>query len=165
MLLRSLWGRIWPLRRRHPIPEILNLEQFRFVLHRERSRADRVSSQLSLIVLDLSRASIRHEELSHLFLTIQARIRDTDVFGWFDRRSLSILLPDTGAAGAMVLAKDLMAKLRNQPVGASWRVYSYPEDHIPPGPGQEGELRLPQSNDGSAERAPSSRRRRATSTR
>lgn len=148
MLLRRLWGRILPLSRQSPMPEILGLEQFRYLLLRERSRADRVRSQLSLVVLDLSSAAVRNEALAELFLGVQARIRETDAFGWFDRRSLGILLPDTGATGAMVLAKDLMAKLRGVPPGTTWRVYSYPEDHLPPDPRWDGELRLPQSHDG-----------------
>lgn len=113
------------------VPEVLARDEFRRLIARERSRADRVVSELSLVVLDLSHANWRDLQPAELLFAIQGRVRETDAVGWFDRKSLGILLPDTSSVGAYKVATDLRDRLHWSPTQASWRIYTYPRERFP----------------------------------
>jgi lipopolysaccharide/colanic/teichoic acid biosynthesis glycosyltransferase len=113
------------------VPEVLARDEFRRLIARERSRADRVVSELSLVVLDLSHANWRDLQPAEFLFAIQGRVRETDAVGWFDRKSLGILLPDTSSVGAYKVATDLRERLHWSPSQASWRIYTYPRERFP----------------------------------
>ena len=133
MILRRFWFRIWgmaPLAHPSVVPDVLGTDEFRRLVVRERNRADRVHSELSLITLDLSGVPWSDLRLTDLLFALRARVRETDAVGWFDRKSLGILLPDTGAHGALLLAADLRDKLLASLSGAGWRILTYPDDRL-----------------------------------
>lgn len=114
------------------VPEgVLARDEFRRVISRERNRADRVGSQLSLLLLDLSRAGSGKAHLAASLEEICRRVRETDAAGWFQRRSLGILLPDTPFEGAQRVLEDLRARIQPHGLEASWRLYTYPGQALP----------------------------------
>lgn len=137
MSIRHWWSSIHTLlwgSRPSIVPEVLDRSEFRRALVRERNRADRNRSELSLIVLDLASADWGRLEPAEFLFAIQARVRETDLVGWFDRKSIGILLPDTAPNGAFKLAADLRDRLQRAPSGAAWRIYTYPEESLPSTP-------------------------------
>ncbi len=110
---------------------VLARDEFRRLISRERNRADRVGSQLSLLLLDLSRTGGEKAHLAASLTEICRRMRETDAVGWFQRRCLGILLPETAFAGAQRVLEDLRARIHPHGLDASWRLYTYPGQALP----------------------------------
>lgn len=112
-------------------PEVLDRQEFHSELARQHARADRATSELSLIILDLSTVPWGNLRLQDLLVSLRGRVRETDAVGWFDRRGLALLLPDTGAQGALELAAELRDTMQNTVREATWRIYCHPEERLP----------------------------------
>ena len=84
-------------------------EEFHRVLDRERARADRASTGFSLVVVDGTGApaSRVHAALD----VLKGRRRLTDDIGWFGRKAVGVLLPETGTAGAYAYLDHLHSQL------------------------------------------------------
>ncbi len=108
------------------LPEVLSAPDFQKVLERERMRADRNSSQLSLLLLDVAGPEWDGVSLHEPLLAFTRRLRLSDEVGWLDRRTVAVLLPDTGAPGAHKLADELEAYLAGWHVRGQWKVFTYP---------------------------------------
>lgn len=136
-------GSLFP---RHPIryldpsgqQGVFDPDTFRFVLRRERERADRVGRQFSLIVF---RLPVRRTKSSDRWLlnSVAEKIRISDSIGWLDSVSLGILLPDTSADGAASLLQEMAPACSNTEAVPGIRVHTYPD---PPKPDQPREKPL-----------------------
>lgn len=113
------------------VPGVHGVKEFRRILARERSRADRGCSRLSLLVLDLGLAHWREFSPYELLFAFNSRVRETDEIGWFDRTSIGVLLPETSPQGAYCLAADLRDILKRGPPKVVWKIYCYPEERLP----------------------------------
>ena len=71
-------------------------KEFQAVIRYERARADRASSRFSLLALPPGAGD---RGLSELVQALRGRLRATDVLGWLDERTLSILLPGADLTG------------------------------------------------------------------
>ena len=125
-----LTNTILPKRRREPasLPGVLTQSELRLIVERERARADRTQSSLSLVLIELHDAQLRTSLPMHFPVAIARRLRCTDAVGWFDGETLGLLLPDTQETGATTLSNELRQTLGTATIGANWRILSYPED-------------------------------------
>ncbi len=82
-------------------------------LHREKTRADRSSSPLSLVVFDwrANDHSGAVTDIGDLLDVLHARTRETDIIGHFDHERIAVLCPDTDADGARELSRKIEATL------------------------------------------------------
>lgn len=109
-------------------PFIRGCEEFHFLLLREKVRADRAQRPMSLVLLEI--APERWDAVSPTAVSRQLheRVRLTDEVGWFDGKTIGIILPDTPAEGARVLAESLATTLGDSARGLRWRIHTYPDD-------------------------------------
>ncbi len=91
---------------------------FRTALMRERARADRNEEEFSVLLL---------EGDERLIEKLTKRMRTIDEIGWFDKRQIGVILPDTSASGAMKVANDI----RRMPSLPTVTVYTYPGQWLP----------------------------------
>ena len=102
-------------------------EQFQAVLKYERARADRIGTTFSVVSLELDTLPAQERALYDLVEALSRRVRTTDVLGFLDDRTLSILMPGTGSEGGVSFAADF----RNQHYGKigllPFTVYCHPD--------------------------------------
>jgi len=104
---------------------LLPQKHFESALQRERLRADRNSTQFSLLTLTFGRrdGAIIFDAAAEV---LESRIRATDLPGWHKERTMGIILPDTHAEGAWKLAEDLRYRMAASSVSPRFSVYAYP---------------------------------------
>lgn len=86
---------------------LLPQHQFRSVLERERMRADRAGSSLSLILFTPTSSPQRRRHIQQLAQVLSTRLRATDVAGQLDRRRVGALLPNTSPSAAWRVAEEV----------------------------------------------------------
>jgi lipopolysaccharide/colanic/teichoic acid biosynthesis glycosyltransferase len=101
-------------------------EVFKVILQRERSRTDRNGHELSLIIFDFTEnESIK--SVNMLIKVLKSRARSIDRFGWYNKNTIGIILPNTPYKGGMKCARDLCEKIITKKVSPpNFKVYSYP---------------------------------------
>lgn len=109
-----------------------SVEEIQRLLDRERARADRTGSKLSILVFPCENAP---DLVPILVEILRSRLRTTDEVGWLDRDSLCAVLPDTPAAGAWKVADDVAHSLSTDLPFAGYLVYTYPDEPL----GRSGE--------------------------
>jgi lipopolysaccharide/colanic/teichoic acid biosynthesis glycosyltransferase len=110
---------------------IVSPEQLRFLLERERARADRRNDVFSLLLFslrDVDRAD--PARFDPLIQILKRRLRLTDDVGWLDRDRIGVLLPDTPPAGAWKVADDVIAAYPTELSPPMCEVYAYPDDSL-----------------------------------
>lgn len=112
---------------------LLDREAFQAALERERMRADRSDRVFSLMVI-APREGATAEAVERLAQVLRSRIRKTDTAGWFDRRHVGVILPETPAQGALKLASDLFAFYDDPSAVPIFDIYTHPADEQLPGP-------------------------------
>jgi lipopolysaccharide/colanic/teichoic acid biosynthesis glycosyltransferase len=110
------------------LAHLLPPETMRILLTRERVRADRAGSCLSVIAF----ATSDGRTLVHLAKILQQRLRGTDLAGWLADRQLCAVLPDTPAEGAWKVVEDVCGSLPEGVAAPDCSVYTYPS-------GQQGD--------------------------
>ena len=69
-------------------------------LRKEKRRADRSHSPLSIVLLHLDEFSKTHEKQLKIFADgLKKKTRETDIKGWVDSKSIGLILPDTDRSG------------------------------------------------------------------
>ena len=107
-----------------------SVEKLQSVLKRERYRADRSNSVFSLVVFSVM--SSGYDESSPLAVLedmVRNNIRLSDEAGWFDEHRLSVLLPDTVAKDARVLAEKILSFMQPLGIQVSYQILSYPSQN------------------------------------
>lgn len=112
---------------------------FRALLAHERSRADREGSSFSLLVLDVSALNGNGDGVQVVTKVVQVQTRSIDEAGWLDARSIGVLLPATGQDGGRKFAARLFKLLPPALSRVPWTVYTYPDQWIRTGEGEDGE--------------------------
>ena len=113
---------------------LLDREQFQSSLERERMRVDRSDSLFSLMVIS-TREKNAAEAADRLAGVLRGRIRRTDTAGWFDRRRIGVILPDTPSQGAYKLASDLSSFYDDPATVPIFDIYTHPADEQLPSNG------------------------------
>jgi lipopolysaccharide/colanic/teichoic acid biosynthesis glycosyltransferase len=112
-------------------------KEFQAILRHERARADRSDGHFALIAMRLSAHPEEKHELPRLVQALSQRIRVTDVLGWLDDQTLSVLLPGTDPEGARVFIGNLNKQYLagRQPVLVT--IFCYPEHWLQKGNGSK----------------------------
>lgn len=104
---------------------LLPQRHFEAALRRERLRADRNSTNFSMLLLTFGR-----RDGAAVFKTtadiLEQRIRETDLPGWLKERTIGVVLPDTPVEGANKLADDLRRLLADRHVSPRFSIHHYP---------------------------------------
>jgi hypothetical protein len=117
------------MRREQALHHLKSPENFRRILDRERSRADRTGHEFSLVVFDVENTtSALAQRLADVFTR---RIRSTDEPGWVDDRSMGVVLPATPAEGAWKFSDDICQRVSAIAPHLDCMVYSYPSKCLP----------------------------------
>jgi diguanylate cyclase (GGDEF)-like protein len=103
---------------------IWNYRYFRLRMDEEIQRARRFQHPLSLLLLDLDRFKQANDRYGHqhgdsilreLARRVGGNIRDVDTFARYGGEEFMLILPETDAAGAMVVAEKLRAEISARP--------------------------------------------------
>ena len=103
-----------------------NYRYFTMALTREVERAARFNRPMSLLMLDLDRFKLVNDTYGHqrgdsVLIEVAARvrgaIREVDVLARYGGEELVLLLPETDAAGAAVIAERVCEAVRKEPFG------------------------------------------------
>lgn len=93
-------------------------------LRKEKSRAQRSGSQLSLLILAKNNlAHLKPGELNGMLKTVKTKIRDIDAAGYIDQQTIGVILPYTDKEGAEKFAKKLLDNNINQPFSIATATY------------------------------------------
>ena len=113
---------------------IFSWRVFKSILDRERSRADRNSHPLALIIFDFSDENYE-KYLTRLVSTLKQRARSIDQYGEYPNKQICILLPNTTYDGADKFVYDICKVLIEKKMKPpSYKIYNYPSHWIPKTP-------------------------------
>ena len=104
--------------------EISSREEFHSMLIREKARADRNGHGFSLITVEVP----KQKDVSSLVNRLQKKIRTADEIGWFDHKTLGVLLYSTTAVGAWQFIDKNRKKTGDIFSMLKCSVYSYPKE-------------------------------------
>lgn len=123
----SKLNKLNPLRylRKHRDGGISSKEAFTAILKRERARADRNAHCFSLTVFNVSKEG-SEKTLDRFSDLLTERIRSTDVSGWLTDSHIGVLLPETPAAGAWILARHVCKVMEEESRSVKCDVFTYP---------------------------------------
>jgi lipopolysaccharide/colanic/teichoic acid biosynthesis glycosyltransferase len=115
----------WPFRNNNgTLAGIQSCREFQWILQRERELADRYDREFSLLVFDVG--GLDQELTSGLAKALRNRARSVDQIGWSNRKSISVLMPDTPSSGARKLAADVCEAIKSYVSPPKFAVFSYP---------------------------------------
>ncbi len=101
--------------------------EFRKIIERERMRSDREGQRFSIVVFDIENAKNNIGSAKHLIDTLQhRRLRLTDDIGWFDNKSIGVLLHNTGEDGSLNFIDDVKDLFSTNYCIPDHAVYIYP---------------------------------------
>jgi lipopolysaccharide/colanic/teichoic acid biosynthesis glycosyltransferase len=106
--------------------EVLSRELFLRELDREKRRADRSKSPLSIVRWHVHTDDQNRSGAMELVAILNASRRDTDVVGELSHDGVAMLLPGTGSAGASVFVRKVAERARGLRI--SQAVTTYPDD-------------------------------------
>jgi lipopolysaccharide/colanic/teichoic acid biosynthesis glycosyltransferase len=107
---------------------VLDSDQLRRLLARERARTDRTGRVFSLLTFTQDGHEVRGEALRRLLRVLQRRLRITDEIGILEDQRLAVVLPETDARGAWKVADDILEKYPPALARPACQVYTYPSD-------------------------------------
>jgi lipopolysaccharide/colanic/teichoic acid biosynthesis glycosyltransferase len=112
----------------NPIGNIYPSESFRFILERERARAERTGHIFSLVIFSFNHGNGNDSAyMERLGTVLVQKVRMSDEVGWYDEKtSLGALLPGTTVEGALQfidIIKKLMGEIAS---GLVTKIYTYP---------------------------------------
>ena len=106
-------------------------DEFTSLLDSERVRAERTGLGFSLLVLDIKGMPEYKHNIKALLFLLRKRVRCCDLIGWFDTKTIGLLLTDTEEAGARVLANNLCSGIIPEKLSVNHKIFSYPSNWIP----------------------------------
>lgn len=111
------------------LSSLMSADEIDRMLRRESQRADRNGGRFSLVLFDAPKGAGRaNRDTLRLARCMRDRARTVDEVGWYDRRHLCAILPDTNEQGARVYAEGVCTRLTDSTGHEpTWRIYGYPE--------------------------------------
>jgi len=109
-------------------------EAMRWVLDRERVRADRTGEEFSVVLFDTTNGKKLTDNAMPIRLAklIVRRMRATDDVGWFvANEKIGLVLAHTSGEGAWKMANEISEDLSKKSTNPKWEVYTYPSDWLP----------------------------------
>ena len=101
---------------------LFNMRHFRAALEQELARSDRFGRELALLMIDVdhlrevnnTRGHLAGDEALRLVAeTLRGATRDYDVAARFGGDEFAVLLPETGEAGALIVAERIRAEIES----------------------------------------------------
>jgi PleD family two-component response regulator len=86
---------------------IHNRNEFHELIKLERERVHRNNMQFSLLIIPIHAKDSTKSGITQMVQTVSKRVRKTDQLGWYDDIHLGVLMPNTGNAGAQVVANEI----------------------------------------------------------
>jgi lipopolysaccharide/colanic/teichoic acid biosynthesis glycosyltransferase len=97
--------------------------KFKELIRRERERSDRSRKEFSLTVFDLH--CLTDTDVQIYYNRIRQSMRSIDEIGWWDERSIGVILPSTSHAGSAIFA------VRASEGKIPYKIYTYPDNWLP----------------------------------
>ncbi len=130
--MKKIWGNNnLSSRRRDTLNIIYSADDFYEVLERERARADRSNQCFSLVVFNVGLPGTNGDNARRVVSILASRVRVSDEIGWFDKRCIGVILPDTSAEGAWKLADEVCQEINGTTQTSFCSVYTYPSEGLP----------------------------------
>lgn len=126
----------------HLFKNIHTITDFHAALKRERFLSDRNNHGFSLITFNakiIKKDNILATQLAEILAT---RLRTTDIVGWYNTKSISLLLPDTDSKGVKNLSDLLRSKITLSENTPLYDIYTYPSKSWQNGNGYKGIFRF-----------------------
>ncbi len=114
----------------HKVKFIESPEYFRTILNREIARADRYNKKISLIVFNVNGYD-DSTSIQFFINFLSSRVRLSGEAGWFDEKSIGVLLPDTSLDDAWKMAEMIRKEISYTISQPSCKVYMYPSTQWP----------------------------------
>ena len=106
-------------------------DRLRTIIHCERDRTDRTGEGFSLLTLTAN--DLIKCKLAAVAKIIKNRMRSTDEAGWLDRRTITVVMPNTKAEGARVFVNDVFQRLPDGHIMPECSIRCYPESRFDDG--------------------------------
>jgi lipopolysaccharide/colanic/teichoic acid biosynthesis glycosyltransferase len=107
---------------------VLDRDQLRRLLTRERARTDRTGRPFSLLTFTRREPAATDDDFVRLLRVLKRRLRITDEIGQLERDRLAVVLPETNARGAWKVADDVLAAHPTSHLPPLCEVFTYPSD-------------------------------------
>jgi len=117
-------------KRNHEKKVIDSPEYFHAILNKEIARADRYNKKVSLIVFNVNGYD-DNSSIQFFINFLSSRIRFSDEAGWFDEKSIGVLLPDTSLDDARKMTEEIRKNISYTFLPTSYEVYMYPSTQWP----------------------------------
>ena len=121
-------------------------EVFKAILKHERAVAERNSHFIAVLALYAAKGRMGASTAQVLGRVFADRLRDTDVAGWLDSRTVGVMLPNTHVKNATLVAEQICQRMSAYGIKLDYKFYLYPHDECGKSDGQR-DLPLPQSFD------------------
>lgn len=102
--------------------------EFNKILRRERAKADRSNLYFSIIVFNFSTLNIKKANVYKFIRLLKNRIRDMDVIGWLEDKTLGVLMHATNKNEAETFIGTIKESLYNYLLIPQYHIYVYPYD-------------------------------------
>ena len=109
---------------------IETVEDFQLAIKCERARANRNNQIFTLVVFDAQKQNGNLKKLRLFVNFLSSRIRLTDNLGWFDEKSIGILLPNTTREGAGKFVLEIKSRLDQNVEFPEFTIYEYPSIRV-----------------------------------
>ena len=108
--------------------DIYSSKEFKELINYERVRADRNGSVFSILLFTSDILYSSKKKVDFFIDEVKDLVRIIDHIGWYDKKHVAILLPDTAGQGAEILGKKILNQipflhLENN----SFDIYNYPD--------------------------------------
>ncbi len=108
--------------------DIYSSKEFKELINYERVRADRNGSVFSIILFTSDLLYSSKKKVNIFVEEVKTLVRVIDHIGWYDKKHVAILLPDTAEKGALILGKKILEQI---PIikqdHNSFDIYTYPD--------------------------------------
>ncbi len=115
-------------KRRRRTQGIYSQRELRELILYERARADRTGHEVSVVLCELNGQASSHRFVADAVHALSRSIRHTDHLGWYDRKSLGVVLPLTSQNGARQFVDSLIQMPdnghRNVARDLDWSIHS-----------------------------------------
>ncbi len=108
--------------------DIYSSVEFRELINYERIRADRNGSVFSILLFTSDLFYSSRKNVTSFIKEVKTLVRVIDHIGWYDKKHVAILLPDTAEAGAVILGHKILSQLPFIRVESGcFDIYTYPD--------------------------------------
>lgn len=110
-------------RRNGIFTSVISEDRFSILIEKERSRSHRNGFCFSLLIFQVEQKGDEGRAFEALLKFLKKRLRSVDDIGWYHKKALGVLLPDTHAAGAEVLSHEILENVGRNVFSLEIQVY------------------------------------------